>query len=350
MTVKHWNIDERFAQLHADALVWDNIFPFFDLYFFSQTMQGAQAARFDPKYRTLERYRENGADFVGLTIAGSRSNVAETMRIIASDKSFLRAQPQHYRLARTAEDVLTSQAEGKLAVGFNFQGSDSLEGNLDMLELYYELGVRQMLLCYNVRNAAGSGCHESIDDGLSDFGKAVVRGMNELGMVVDASHTGRKTTLDILETSRAPVVFSHSNPAGLQPHPRNIDDTQIKLCAETGGVIGVVGFDGFLPGRRATVVALVEAIDYLLERTGPDHVGLGLDWIYCEDMFRQAMNANTTAYPSGESGDYSTSAEFLGPVALPEITAGLLGRGYGEETVRKILGLNWLRIARTVWK
>jgi membrane dipeptidase len=348
--VDNWNIEKRAADVHADALVWDNIFPFFDFYFFSQTMLGAQASQFDPKYRTLEEYRANGADFVGLTIAGSRSNVSESMRIIANNLSFLRAHPKRYKLVRTAEDVLANKSDGRLSVGFNFQGSDSLEGNLDMCEVYFELGVRQMLLCYNVRNAAGSGCHETTDDGLSEFGKGLVRRMNDLGMVVDASHTGRKTTIDILEISCAPVVFSHSNPAALQPHPRNIDDTQIRLCAETGGVIGVVGFNGFLAGRRATVAALLDAIDYIVQLVGPDHVGLGLDWIYCEEMFRQALSANTSAYPSGKNDDYATPAEFLGPSALPQITAGLMARGYDDTAVRKILGLNWLRIARAVWK
>ena len=133
-----------------------------------------------------------------------------------------------------------------------------------------------------MRNAAGNGCHEPNDDGLSQFGRAVVKEMNALGMVVDASHTGYRTTMDILEASTAPVIFSHSNPATLQAHPRNIADDQIAACAQSGGVIGVVGFDGFLPGRKAKVSALIEAIDYLVEVAGIDHVGLGLDWIYCE--------------------------------------------------------------------
>jgi len=345
-----WNVSDEAERLHADALVWDNIFPYFDYYFFSQTMSGAQAGLFDPKYAALKQYRDAGCSFLGLTIAGARSNVTETMRIIATNRSFLRAHADEYQIVTRAEEVLGAKRDRKMGVGFNFQGSDPLEGNVDMVHLYYELGVRQMLLCYNVRNAAGNGCHEPNDDGLSQFGRAVVKEMNSLGMVVDASHTGYRTTMDMLELSTAPVIFSHSNPARLQPHPRNIADDQIAACARTGGVIGVVGFDGFLPGRKAGVGALVEAIDYLVETAGIDHVGLGLDWIYCEDMFRQALRANTVAYPSGKAGDYATAAEFLGPSILPQITEALFARGYKHADIHKVLGENWLRVARRVWK
>jgi membrane dipeptidase len=348
--MKEWNLTPEVEELHQDALVWDNIFPFFDLYLYSGSMTGAQAGLFDPKYKALDEYSSNGCNFVGLTIGGSRTNVAETMRIIANNRSFFGAAKDRYVLATTADAVLDAKRDGKTAVAFNFQGSDSLEGNVDLVEVYYQLGVRQMLLCYNVRNAAGSGCHEANDDGLSAFGKAVIAQMNALGMVVDASHTGRRTVKDIFEVSNGPVVFSHSNPSGLQAHPRNIDDDQMRACAETGGVIGVVGFDGFLPGRQARLSGLADVIDYAVEVAGVDHVGLGLDWIYCEDMFRQALAANTTAFPSGKSGDYATASEFLGPSVLPQLTAELVGRGYDVPSIRKILGENWLRVARQVWK
>lgn len=345
-----WNIAPKAEKFHRDALVWDNIFPFFDLYFFSGSMTGAQAGLFDPKYKSLRTYADAGCDVIGLTVAGSKTGLTHTMRIIANNLGFLRANADKYVLAKTADDILNAKRDGKVAVVFNFQGSDSLEWELDTIALYYELGVRQMLLCYNTRNSAGNGCHEPNDDGLSEFGKAVVKEMNRVGMVVDASHTGYRTTMDMFEVSTAPVIFSHSNPAKLQAHPRNVTDDQIKACAQSGGVIGVVGFDGFLPGKRPSVPSLVEAIDYLADKAGIDHVGLGLDWIYCEDMFRQALAANTSAYPQGEDGHYSTPAQFLSPAELPQITTALMERGYREEDLRKILGGNWLRIAREVWK
>lgn len=346
-----WNVSVEAAELHEQALVWDAIFPFFDYYLFSSTLDGAQAGKFDPKYETLQEYAAAGCNVVGLTISGSLTDVPVTMRIIAGNLGFLRSRSDDYLLAETHADLIRAPREGKMAVVFNFQGSDSLAGNTDLVEVYYRLGVRQMLLCYNVRNAAGSGCHERSDDGLSNFGIRVVREMNRVGMIVDASHTGYRTTMDIFDTSASPVIFSHSNPAALTEHPRNIRDDQIKRCAESGGVVGVVGFDDFLPGKQATVDALAQAIDYIVQLVGPDHVGLGLDWVYCEEMFRTVLDLNKSAYPSGEDGaDYETAGNFLTPSAIPLITQALLDRGYAGDDVRKILGENWSRVAREVWK
>src|SRR5580692_8106924 len=139
IALDQWGVSEGAAKLHTDAIVWDNIFPYFDYYFFSQTMSGAQAGLFDPKYAALKQYRESGCSFLGLTISGARSNVTETMRIIATNRSFFRAHTDEYQIVAKADDVLAAKRDGKMAVGFNFQGSDSLEGNIDMVHLYYEL-------------------------------------------------------------------------------------------------------------------------------------------------------------------------------------------------------------------
>ena len=241
----------------------------------------------------------------------------------------------------------------KLAVSFNFQGIDSLESNLDMVEIYYQLGIRHMLLAYNTQNIAGTGCQVKDDTGLSHFGRSLVGEMNRVGMIVDASHTGYRTTMDIFEHSSAPVIFSHSNPYTLRPHGRNIKDDQIQACAQSGGVIGVVGFDDLLPGGKPTVEAMIQAVDYLVEKAGPDHVGIGLDWVYCPELFRDIQKAGRDIYPSSGNnpdGEYQTEAEGVPPEALSLFTQGLMDKGYCEADIRKILGENWLRVAREVWK
>ena len=347
MNSNDWKISEQVKKIHRGILVWDMIFPYFDYYLFSYSMGGEMAGHFDPKYRTLQEYSKAGCDCVGLTVGGSLTNISMTMKTLATNRAYFTANRDKYIIVEKVDDIIRAHEQGKLAVVMNFQGSDALEGDADMVEIYYKLGIRSMLLTYNVRNAAGSGCHERTDDGLSNFGFKVVKEMNRVGMLVDASHTGYRTTMDIFDASEAPVVFTHSNPFSLTEHPRNIKDDQIMACARTGGVVGVVGFDAFLPGKVATVEALGDTIDYLVEKIGIEHVGLGLDWMYPEKMFREVLAINRTAYAKGH---YETEANFIRPSELPKITENLLSRGYKEKDVRAIMGENWLRVTKLVWK
>ncbi len=126
-------------------------------------------------------------------------------------------------IAGTAEDVRQAKRAGKLAVAFDLEGMNALNEDLGMVGLYYRLGVRQALFAYNLNNAAGGGCHDQ-DVGLTDFGRAVVQEMNRVGMLVDCSHSAYRTTMEAMEISNAPVVFSHSNPKAVWDHGRNIRD------------------------------------------------------------------------------------------------------------------------------
>ncbi len=169
-----------------------------------------------------------------------------------------------------------AKREGKLAVSFDLEGMDALNGDIGMVDVYYRLGVRQMLFAYNRNNKAGGGCHDE-DIGLTPFGRDVIREMNRVGMLVDCSHCGHRTTMEAMEVSTAPVIFSHSNARRLCDHERNIRDDQIKGCAATGGVIAVTGVGRFLGPRGPVVEHVVEHIDYMVELVGPQHVGLGMD-------------------------------------------------------------------------
>ena len=131
-------------------------------------------------------------------------------------------------LVDTFADVERAKLEGKFAVVLHFQGTNPLGGDLNMVEVYYRLGIRHMLMAYNMKNLVGDGCMECTDDGLSRFGVAVVEEMNRVGMIVDVTHTGYRMTMDTFEVSKAPVIFSHSNPAAVWDIPRNVKDDQIK--------------------------------------------------------------------------------------------------------------------------
>ena len=176
-------------------------------------------------------------------------------------------------------------------------------------------------------------------------GRALVGELNRCGIIVDCSHTGYRTTMDVMEISSDPVVFSHSNAKEINAHDRNITREQAEACARTGGVVGVVGFDGFLRDNVMSVSNIVEQIDYYCDIIGSDHVGLGLDWMFWE-AFPEFLAATAGRYKPGQD---DTEIRFSPPEVLPQITEMLMARGYTEQDIRKIMGENWLRVARAVW-
>ena len=201
-----------------------------------------------------------------------------------------------------------------------------------------------MLLAYNKDNRASGGCLEG-RMGLTDFGKDVVKEMNRVGMVVDASHMGYRATLDAFEVSEKPVIFSHSNPGGLRSHVRNISDEQIRACAGTGGVIGINGIGDFLGGITSEKV--IEHIEYVMDLVGPEHVGIGLDYVVDKQELMDYLKAYPEIYPPDKMKDLLA---FVEPEQFPELTELLSQRGYSEQVISGILGGNFLRVAKAVWK
>jgi membrane dipeptidase len=172
--------------------------------------------------------------------------------------------------------------------------------------------------------------------------------MNRVGMLVDGSHCGYRTTMQAMEASTAPVIFSHSNARRLCDHERNIWDDQIKACAATGGVIAVTGVGRFLGPKGPVVEHVVEHIDHMVELVGPRHVGLGMDSVLKQKPGSGPFTGNRTYWPERQYPDNGTG--YVDPEAWPRITQALLDRGYDEAAIRGILGENFLRVAGQVWK
>jgi membrane dipeptidase len=250
-------------------------------------------------------------------------------------------------LVETAEDIRRAKREGKLGIGFHFQGTEPVGRDLNMVGVYYKLGVRWMLMAYNFQNSAGAGCMAEKDSGLSEFGFRLVAEMNRIGMLVDVSHCGYCTAMDALTASTAPVIFSHSLAYALKAHRRNIKDEQIKACAATGGLIAVNGVGAFLNDTQdASAEAVVKHLDYIVRLVGPQHVGFGSDNI----IDRESLYAVHRHSPDLLGMGVEPPWQFFEPEQFPQLTEGLLKRGYAEADIRGILGENFLRVAAAVWK
>ena len=298
----------------------------------------------------LKAYAEAGVDFVSINVGMDATPTLEAIRVLSAFRHAVLQRSDRYDLVGSAEDVARSKAAGRLSIAFDLEGTEPLDGSIDMIQTYHDLGVRTMLIAYNEPNRAGGGCHGDPDTGLTDFGAAVVREMNRVGMLVDASHCSRKTTFDLFEMSSAPVVFSHSVPAGVKEHPRNVSDEQILGCAQTGGVVGINGVGIFLGDNDASTPSLVRAIDYAVQLAGPDHVGLGLDYVFDRADLDAFLAANASTFPSGFGYTGGGSMEFASPAQLPDVMAALIDLGYTDRVIQGILGLNFLRVASQVWR
>ena len=281
---------------------------------------------------------------------------------IATMRAILARHADAFRPGLEADDVAAAKAEGRIALFMTIENGSALDTELDALDAYFDLGIRLMTLCHNGTNDC---CDSSTDaprhDGMSAFGKDVVRRMNRLGMIVDLSHVSPKAMHDALDVSTAPVVWSHSNALSLCDHPRNVPDEVLDRVAGAQGLVmatfvpdfisqavrdwhrpakdrygktpdgpGLVMTDEAIaakagPRPQATLGQYCDHLDYLARRIGHDHVGIGSDF----------FGGPTT------QGLEDTST-------FPALIAELIRRGWSEEALAKLAGGNMLRLMRTV--
>jgi membrane dipeptidase len=295
----------------------------------------------------LVRYLDVGVSYLSVNVGFAPHDIDATMRVLSSWRRQALLSSELFALVSTVDDMLAAQQEGRLVVGFDLEDTNPLGGEIGMVQAYYDLGVRSMLLTYNGENLAGFGCHAPNDTGLTDFGRAVVDEMNRVGMMVDVSHCGYRTSMEALERSASPVIFSHSSMRAVWDHERNIRDDQARACAATGGVIGINGVGIFLGDNDISVQAMARHIDYAVELVGPAHVGIGTDYVFdLDDLDRELANAQI--FP--ESYRRTGRVDFFPPERLAALEAQLAGHGYPAAAIAAIMGGNFLRVARQVWK
>ncbi len=329
-----WNISPEASRLHHSALVWDN----------HTCLPIRPDDAFLPQ---LQRFRDAGVNMVSVNAMFDAIPLEQGLHTLACFRRWLLARPDEYVLVDTADDILRAKADGKLAVSFDIEGMRALGGQRDMVQLFYDLGVRWMLIAYNLNNAVGGGCQDD-DQGLTDFGRLVLDEMAHVGMVVCCSHTGERTTMDVFAHTQNPVILSHSNPYTLKAHHRNITDAVMKGCAKTGGVVGLTGIGFFLKDEDTSTDNFVRHIDYAVDLIGPTHVALGLDYVFDPFELTEYLEKNRNFFP--KSAGYVGLPGLIPPEQMPEITEALLQRGYPEPAICGILGENLLRVCRTVWR
>lgn len=306
----------------------------------------------DADFSPLEDYRACGVDYCSINIGMDMNPLEQILPVIAGFRAKLAARPDRYVLPRTVAEIEAAAARGQLAVGFDLEGAIPLRGRPEMVELFRDLGVRQIHFAYNRNNEVSGGCHDE-DQGLSALGRRMVEAVNRAGVLMDCSHSGRRASLEIMDVSSAPVVFSHANPLALVEHGRNVSDEQIRRCAATGGVVCVSGVSRFLGRASPTAADVARHAAYVAERVGTDHVGIGLDI-----SFRQPGLDDTPPgqfepaywWPLSAGYDRGVSQTTYPPVAAwRELRAALVALGMDDEDASKVMGGNMQRVARQVW-
>jgi len=239
---------------------------------------------------------------------------------------------------------------------------EAAENELDFIHLFFQMGIRMMHLTYNRRNMLGDGCGESSDAGLSDFGRAAVKEMNRVGVIVEIAHSGWKTSREAAEVASKPVVASHSACASLNMHYRCKPDKVIKSIADSGGYVGICCYERFL-GQDGGITALINHIDYAAKKFGADHVAIGTDRV---SYGVRGLDKDKKKIPAFTFPQMKPVWEYLWPEVKvsartlkkfeksaptiewtnwPLFTVGLVQRGYSDSDIRKIIGGNVLRVA-----
>lgn len=253
---------------------------------------------------------------------------------------------------KSTADIARAKAEGKVGIVLGWQNTSAIEDQIGYLQIFRDLGVRVMQMTYNTQNLSGSGCRESRDGGLSDYGKDVLWEMNRLGILCDLSHVGPKTTEDVILTSKKPVAFTHVCPAGLKEHPRNKSDQLLRMISERNGFVGVTVYPWFLKrGNDSTLNDFVEAIEYVIDIVGEDLIGYGTDFTqdYGEEFLDYIGSDKGYGRRVVPQADVVFPADLQRLSDAPNITKTMLQHGWSVQLVHKVMGSNWVSFLGKSW-
>ncbi|MBM3503687.1 MAG: membrane dipeptidase [Alphaproteobacteria bacterium] len=321
------------AQLHRDLTVFDGLI-----------LSAPTRAVFEDIHRG------------GITAANFTCSIWEdfrgTMQNVAKWKNWITEHHDILRPVHSVADIRRAKAENKVGVSLGWQNCTGIDDQLGFLQIYKALGVGFIQLTYNTQNLIGTGCYESRDSGLSDFGREAVHEMNRVGIAVDLSHVGSRTCAETIRHSKKPVCYTHTCPRALRDHPRNKSDEELRLIADHGGFIGVTRFTVLLRrGQNSDLEDYLDAIEHTIDVAGEQNVGIGTDMVQDQPDALTEYCIRDKGY-ARQLTDFGTVKELKGLERhheMPNVTAAMLARGWSETRVRAVMGENWLRYLTEVW-
>ena len=340
MLLNDSSLQERSSALHQRSIVIDAL----------------DVSKFDRSH--LDKIKAGGITAINATVVMPGANFRQSVDGIREFDALIEQNADIAMQVLTAGDIERAKAAGKIGIVYGFQNAVALEGDPRMVKVFHGLGVRIIQLTYMTANVLGDGCLEPRNGGLTLFGKAVVRELNKHKIVIDISHVGERTSLDAIEFSAVPVAISHACAKGLVNNPRNKTDEVIKAVTARGGVMGITSLPNFVCEFDKTDAPTLEdylrQIDYMVDLVGIDFVGIGMDYVDGQDS-----NFSRTATWGGTMAQADRVA--VGRTVWPmpyavsdsahmgQVTEGLAKRGYRDEDIQKVLGLNWLRYFQKIW-
>jgi membrane dipeptidase len=285
-------------------------------------------------------------------------NFRETIELLMDFERKFEDLSHLIRPVRSVSDIAAAKREGRLGVVYGFQNTSPIETDVRLLDVFHALGVRIIQLTYMTANLSGDGCLEPRDGGLTLFGRTVIRELNRLGILIDLSHCGDRTSLEAIKASDTPVAFTHACCQALASSPRNKSDDLIRALAERGGVMGITSLARFVADDEdeADLDRYLDHIEHVTNLVGIDHVGLAMDFTQFQpDGFLRPAKWGGSQVPAddpfllarGWPIRYATDID--DPTKFPNVTRGLLERGYRDEDVQKVLGGNFVRLFREIW-
>lgn len=309
-----------------------------------------------PSRVRFEEWRKGRIDCVHITVS-IWENARETLTVLGEWNRLFEHNADLIALARTADDIERIAASGRTAVVYGFQDTSPFEDDIELVEIFHQLGIRIAQLTYNVQNRVASGCWEPDECGVSKFfGKNVIAEMNRVGMLVDVSHCTERTCFDAIEYSSRPIAVTHANPQefvgkDIELNRRNKSTELIRKLAANGGVIGLSNYPKIMKGGSdCTLDTFLDMLAWTCDLIGTDHIGFGTDFYdgWPESVikwWRAGRWARESAVPikgfSAWPDWFKSSADF------PNIIQGMEKRGFSADDIAKIAGGNWLRLFRS---